>query len=321
MNGESIILQFEPLNPSNIAGLDFSKPFVNNIMVMSGEYLIGGSSRTYYGDEIDLHFWSFLMLSFGTYTLPGSPMTLTPGYRYVYNHTTRDFDVYDSSSTNILHISNIENIAQMNIDFTIMNSHQFEIIASPTAIGISKFVFPAILLNEKLSSVEQDSIACGIDNKYLADRVRPYLPTDIDNPSFSIRHIAGDDFNFGESYYSSVCDTDVTKLEGINYFWNINFEKTVPSNYVYLTGLHVDKKVQQYEEKHFTDLEITTVLNGLLSKNLYPYQMNVVRPGEIFNNRPVYEPWLMVWFRFLYNPLPDSAMELISAFDLSPRWT
>ena len=121
----------------------FSYPFDNGIRVLGFDD-ITGSGGIYYGDEIDLHFWSLLNLPFGQSTDPENPLTRQNGYLYKYYHNQRVFDVYDDNGTRIIHKTNIQSIAQMNIDFTIANSHQFWIIIEGSIDG-HIFMFPAIL--------------------------------------------------------------------------------------------------------------------------------------------------------------------------------
>jgi hypothetical protein len=60
-----------------------------------------------------------------------------------------------------------------------------------------------------------------------------------------------------------------------------------------------------------------------LAISMFPYLLPVKKSGEVLNNRPTYEPW-MIWgfYKLLYNQItndnPDTySIEILS---LSPNW-
>lgn len=318
------ILDFQPLNPSNIDSIDFSYPMDNGIRILSPDYLTLSLRPPYYGDEVNLKFWKLLGLMFGAaWTPPPAPLTRQPGYRYVYNHSTREFDAYDASGTNFVHITGIDSMADMNIDFTIYKSHQFEIIINPEDLGGSRFIFPAHLVKKILDGLEQKPFDEGVQNIYLPDRLRPYGAIDFDNPYFEIQHI-GDIIvnNFGKTYFKNLKKKTYELNGSLHYFWDIDWEKNAPMNYFYLAedSPFTSKKLLQIMRSQQLSGDI---LLPILSSNMFPDLMPVERAGETQNNRPVYEPWLILgWLSFLYNhrtvDLEDDFV--IPIFDLSPRF-
>ena len=58
----------------------------------------------------------------------------------------------------------------------------------------------------------------------------------------------------------------------------------------------------------------------MLAFGLYPNLMPIDRGGETQNNRPVYEPWLIVMEKFLFPYITDDTEDdfAIPIFDLSP---
>ena len=180
----AILLGVTSLYPKT-QSIEFSYPYDNGIRIIDWDDILG-EDKVYYGDEIDLKFWSLLNLPFGVSSDPENPLTLQEGYLYKYYHKTKVFDVYDDNGTQIIHKTNVRTIAQMNIDFTIHKSHQFWIIASSN-VGGHKFMFPAWLVRDRKPIDIEEALNGGVLNYYLADRVRPYLPNDIDNYAWSIK--------------------------------------------------------------------------------------------------------------------------------------
>lgn len=231
------ILGVTSLFPNSEAIL-FSYPFDNGIRILGFDDLLS-SEKVYYGDEIDLKFWKLLRIPFGQSNDPENPLTLQEGYLYKYYHKTKIFDVFDNNGTRIIHKTNVRTIAQMNIDFTIHKSHQFWII-SDVNMDRHIFMFPAILRKEiKPTGIEQ-FLNSGVQNIYVNDRIRPYLPTDIDNPTWDIKYIALYDEmqkwvrsgalvlrNYDEQIYRGLYDYEA-----------IDWNKNCPTNYFYMKELY-----------------------------------------------------------------------------------
>jgi len=235
--GYATLLGLTSLYP-RVQALEFSVPFDNGIRVIGWDDIILHES-IYYGDEIDLHFWSLLKLPFGISNDPENPLTLQEGYLYKYNHKLRTFDVYDDGGIRIIHKTNIHNIAQMNIDFTIANSHQFEILTDGALDGYV-FMFPAICRKKVYPSDINNIVECGVQNIYLPDRVRPYLPTDLDNPSWYIQHLAT--YDESQKWVNTILSVNYSAfyvpISGLDKYNGIDWNKNCPTNYFYMKELY-----------------------------------------------------------------------------------
>ena len=243
-----------------------------------------------------------------------NPLTRVDGYRYVYDYNKRKFYVYDNTGTNILTINNISSITDLNIDFTIHKSHQFEIIAGSPEFGF-QFILPAILKKEEIYSIEQDCLLVGVDN----------ICTVYDNSHLDIRYI-GNIFNkryetYVEEFYYGL----INYYKDIYYLFpevGINFDKLMPLNCFYLGSFRAEKSVllkQTLSAMYFK----YNLLLASLSVNMYPDLMPIIRDDESQANRPVYEPWLILGLvQFLSHKTEDFVDSYpIPVFDLQPWWS
>lgn len=324
MGLSAIILSATPLNPYNIDTLNFSVPMDNGIRILSPDYCTLDLRYPYYGDTVNLKFWKLLKLPFGSaWSPPSVPLTRQDGYKYIYNHTKREFDAYDKSGVNIVHITGITSIADMNIDFTIFNSHQFEIFVEVDDLGKSPFIFTPHLVKKRLVSVEQKDIIGGMQNNYLLDNI------DI-KTGFEIQYISGIDtnvYNKSVKYYHKQVEAVVYKGNGygtLGYFWDMDWSKNLPSNDVYVpTDVVPINPDDDTDRKMFANLLTFDILLPFFATTLYPDLMPVIKDGETQNNRPIYEPWLIWGFlKFLYNYRTSDFEDdfEIPIFDLSPRY-
>lgn len=314
------ILGVTSLFPNSDAVL-FSYPFDNGIRVLGFDDLLG-SEAVYYGDEIDLKFWKLLKMPFGQSNDPENPLTLQEGYLYKYYHKTKIFDVFDENGTRIVHKENVRTIAQMNIDFTIHKSHQFWIIADANMDG-HIFMFPAILRKDQKPIDVEEFMQGGVQNIYVPDRVRPYLPEDLDNPEWAIKYLAIYD-RIGFARFSSLGGNGYSdNYTGMGDYNIINWDKNYPTNYFY------DKGTNEFEVHYEMDIKeakmfgMLTLLYMQLGIGMYPDLMPVLRYDETQNNRPIYEPWL-IWgfYKFLWNKKTNDwgDDEIPPLFDLSPSF-
>ena len=313
------ILEFKPVYPSVIGDtLDFSKPIDDGIRIMSADYLIS-SNTVFYGDLINLQFWRMLGLPFGSVPTPSSPLTLQQGYRYVYNNIRRVFDVYDNNGVNILHVTGITSISDLNIDFTIHKSHQFEIIVDPSMFG-DRFIFPATLYKEQKESQMAPFVEHGVDNICGLDLGKDVV-------------IDGNHYNFYDKPQEPVGAIDIHKgkfilydLIPLHYFFDIRWQKNCPTNYFHLCerfSPEQSKKLEQKFRAEFFNFEkIFKFLLAMLSVNLFPRLMPIQGSGETQNNRPLYEPWLIYKMEFMVNKytIDEDDTFVIPVFDLSPHY-
>lgn len=229
MSNEAVILNIDAIYPYSTE-LNFSIPFDNGIRLINPVDLLL-SDEVYYGDEINLSFWNLLRLPFGISSTPESPLTLQPNYLYKYNHTTRVFDVYDDLGVNIIHTENIRSIADMNIDFIIHKSHQFEIIYDGSGFA-NRFFFPAILVKDIKIGDNVDVVRCWVDNIYLNNE---------DCNNWHIKHLAED---YIPSYWSKVDIIPQFRkyLEDILFGvapTTLSYNKNKPENYFYADGFDI----------------------------------------------------------------------------------
>lgn len=320
------ILNCYPLNASNITTLEFSVPWDNGIRILAPEYCTLDLRYPYYGDTVNLKFWQLLGLTFGAALPPPSvPLTLQAGYIYTYNHSKREFDAYDATGTNFVHITGITSMADMNIDFTIYKSHQFQIFVDSNELKGSPFIFPAHWVKKKLPALEQADIIGGVQNNIILDRA------DIKH-RFDIQYLA----DIEDNSYSNALEYSFKLLKGeiykshgyglLGYFWDLDWSKNLPSNDVYVPTEIVPINPEEDPNKRAMLATLLTFdfLLPMFSLNLYPDLMPVVKDGETQNNRPVYEPWLIWGFlKFLYNHRTSDFEDdfEIPIFDLSPSWS
>lgn len=320
MSAIGVILSFEPLNPVETDKIQFSYPMDNGIRIISPELLTQVLQPPYYGDIIDLKFWKLLGIPFGGTPTPSTPLTRIDGYRYVYNHSKKTFDAYDDNGIKFVHIDNIQSIADMNIDFTIHKSHQFEIIVEDI-IYPSRFIFPAKLRKDNIYGIEQKEIEESVQNIYVPDRVRPYDKYDVDNPSWDIKHLAGISDRFAELKFIPTYVLNPWKVMWLNRCNTIDWSKNYPTNYFYLARYETfnGQKLLQLLRAKIPPLNI---LLPMLAFGLYPNLMPIERDGETQNNRPVYEPWLIMMIKFLFPYITEDPEDdfVIPIFDLSPDW-
>nr|DAS77850.1 MAG TPA: hypothetical protein [Caudoviricetes sp.] len=152
MSKKSIIIMknLQKSTPKNLANLDTSRPFANGIRLMDVQYLISSRVSVYYGDLVDHRFWDRLDIMVGAYTDGLNILTRQDGFLYKYNYPDKTFKVFDNNNVLVLRRNNIQSLADMKIDFTIFNSHQFEIYLTPEdGSKIYPFLIPAKMKPKK----------------------------------------------------------------------------------------------------------------------------------------------------------------------------
>lgn len=222
--------------------ISFSTPILNSAMIISPD-LFSDVAGKYYGDEITIRFWAMLKLPYGKSNNPENPLTRVDDYLYVYHHRNRTFDAYDNTGNNFVHIDNVKSIADMNIDFTIANSHQFEIIVDSSVYEWDRFIFPVIWNKRTFDADMQNAVEQGLHSNYPPNKVRPYEPYDIDNPEFFIKHIGYTDMSalFREFYFRYADKFETTGWGGsIGKVKTIDWSKRMPTNYFYLDRDAID---------------------------------------------------------------------------------
>lgn len=352
-------LEFNSGKLKNSASLGFAVPNFNGIMAISPEVLIQSVVPPYYGDKLNLQFWSLLGVPFGTYDVStSSPLTLTEGYLYVYNHSRGTFTVYDESRQIISTVSDIQSIADMNIDFTIMNSNQFLVTINLSASEYG-FIVPVRHLEVCLKgfSEELDSLnhlkTILFDNFYIFDyRIREDFDVyeklftlkpntgkevpkligidnsdifDIDNSTWHIPvYMLGiyDYFVYYDIYVEYISKGyDLGILHSLVNRDRINFDSNYPTEYFY-KDIHTAFSSFILSEIKWGFSEELEYLLPRLSKDMFPRRQPIVKVDEVNNGRPVYEPWLIYGLEWT---LPGITVDIIDeyevpVFDLSPWW-
>lgn len=298
-----------------------SAPYFNGIRIIHGDALGSDLHGIYYGDEINLLFWKQLNMTMNSGRTYPSIYTLHTGYKYIYYVVDRKFIIYDENS-NIVFENNVTSINDLNIDFSVHKSHQFEVHVSLFG-DIFRFYKIARWLKRDSGGVDADTAGKGVNNICAPDRVRPYLPTDSDNPTWNIKYI--ENIDEGEK----ILIDDALKVkepktsEGFM-LSGINYEGLKINNNFYHTTGDIDKTGTLTVWKHDGKMLAYSILLPLLSVSLFPELLPIRNPGEVLNNRPLYEPWL-IWG--IYNIISSKRTTDIYTedfevfpFDLSPWW-
>lgn len=319
-----------------------SLPYFNGISIFDFEKL-KVNRKIYYGDEIDLHFWKMLGLSMGSSYEPGTIYTLESNYKYIYIPDETTFTIYDGNGTVIFENKHIHSIFDLSIDFLVHKSHQFEIHLGD--MGNNKDFFRVANLSKHFHNGIIDNDTTGVQNTIEPDRVRPYAPSDSDNPSWDIKHLAYIDAfgDLGNIFYDDddkpnpydpsnpgpniggnpMNDPDVPIHINIGGNYDIDWSKLKPENNFYAEGLLFSLAKNMWLTCNGKTLDNQRIMLPLLSMGLYPLLNNVQLAESIYNNRPVYEPWL-IWklFEFINTGYSKDIPEefLIPVFDLSPQF-
>lgn len=322
---------------------DASLPYFNGIVVLDADALASGL-RIYYGDEIDLRFWSFLKLNMGSDYVPTTIYTLQEGYKYIYEPVKTKFTIYDKNGTVVFVNNNIHAITDFSIDFTIHKSHQFEIHYASDG----KTFYRIATWRKYLHEATPKDFNCGVQNITIPDRVRPYLPDDVDNPSWFIKHLSNLDYYgfFGNNLFDEPDGKPdypwnpsnpgdgidgnpmlprflAIDAEGFRRLNDIDWSKLRRENNFYVEGMYRLIAENIGLPAYGTLLEYNSFVLALISMGLYPLLNDLQLPESIYNNRPLYEPWL-IWkvmdfinTHYSTDVIPEFP---IPVFDLSPSY-
>ena len=277
-----------------------------------------------HGCEMNLSIWSMLNIPFGDEDVP--VVDLVDDYTYTYNYIYKTFEITDSSGNILQRYTNVFTLSAMGISLDVVDSCNF-VIVMPDFFRCNQY--KTIKIIQRIFGCDQKEFDVGVDNTYIVDRIRPYGADDEDNPTRFFGRIAGlaDDYDKFGSYLggwrntSSIEDENMS-LTGICRY-PFGLERMKPNQYTYLSGFReyvaVDKRVPLI----YTELPIDFLLSEF-SNSIYPALLPIDREGEVHNNRPVYEPW-MIWgyYDLLWSKstgdIPDESVKY-PIFDLSPNW-
>lgn len=279
-----------------------------------------------HGCEMDLSIWSMLNIPFGDEDTP--PTTnLIDDYTYTYNYVYKTFEIADSSGNVLQRYTNAFTLSAMGISFDVVDSCNF-VIVMPDFFRCNQY--KTIKIIQRIFGCDQKEFDVGIGNADTADRIRPYGVDDADNPTRFFGRIAGlaDSYSVFESSYfdmwenpSNIEDSNMV-LTGICKY-PFGLESMKPNQYTYLSGFREYVAVDKRVPLTYTELPIDFLLSEF-SNSIYPALLPIDREGEVHNNRPVYEPW-MIWgyYDLLWSKstgdIPDEPVKY-PIFDLSPNW-
>lgn len=370
-------LEMGALNPRWIVGTNFSIPHDNGIRALSPEYLTVPITPPYYGDTVNIQFWQMLGIPFGSSSTTDPPYTRQDGYTYVFDKSRETFEITDNFNARVVLKTGITTLSDLNIDFTIMNSHQFIILVSPDDLGGQRFLFPAMNKHDVLGAYEEEleiimpdrtdkfwysrpiyndvpiyewqflySVFAqtaidvnmhipdteGVLNFDNADRVRPYLPTDLDNPIwYGFKHLW--DFDLFKFIYGSFGDItkgyayEMPEYEGLNKATLPNWEKNFPTNYFYWESFDLVEVLKVCTILQLTYIPWDVVLPSL-STSMFPRLRPMINQNETNNGRPLYEPWKIYstewgdWLEMFFPKHTEDEEDeyYFDVFDLSPMW-
>ncbi len=288
----------------NMTGLD-AEGMIGRFRLMSTD-MYAEERKVYYGDEIDLQFWELLVMPIGTPDGDNS-FTRQDGYLYQYFHTDRTALYYDETGRLIYQNTDVKSVADLHIDFTIHESHQFEIHIGRMKDFVSWLISARLkrklygqspVLNFErivydVPTIEQFCIGSSHDRLYKAKA--NYHRKMYKAPSLSGLLPKGIDIYNQHSAFSG----------------QIYMDDFVP--------FKVIRKPMYFTFRSF----IPKVLLPWMSMSIYPAIQPTLKPGETQNNRPIYEPWLIQLFNLLFShPVEASDDDWpVDVLDLSPTFS
>lgn len=252
--------------------------------------------------------------------------TLIEGYTYIYNLSKRTFTIYDENQRIIFYKEHVYTLADMQIDFSVHKSHQFEIVIASEDLNDWDFI-PTNTKPQEYTAGEMEVADKGVHNIYLVDKVRPYSIIDADNPAWRVQHIGNlvlgmlghieiDDMDL--NHYMYEFQKEFTGLLEVN---ESLYDK-IATNTFYSVDFPWASATRVSSNSKGKLLEAGGLLLPSWSLSLYPALNIVIRLGEVFNNRAVYEPWLIYGLKFIWNFYTEDPIDPfpIDVLDLSPSW-
>lgn len=294
---------------------DYSIPVNNHIRMKPATQIGKDFKYTVYGDEVNMEFYKTLNVPFGD-TIDATPTTLTEGYSYIWNLGNRTFTILDGSGNLVSQKLNIQSISDLEIDYTIQESHNFAIVLASSYDGVG-YTIPVALLMTYFYFDKIKTMFGYINSYYTRQDI------ELDYPLFNKRLA-----EFGIDNKITITE-DNTDLLGYyqNDFTGLSaliVDLAMSSKYpFYIT---IDNKVTALvDNKTFNTVlvENGSFVSALITMSLFPALLVTIMPNEFINNRPVYETWL-IWdlYRLIYNkPIviidDKSGFEVLS---ISPIW-
>ena len=295
--------------------IEFQEPYFNNIFSIPTEYIGDMVTSPIYGDEMDLKLWKWLKLRFGNVTSSTPLYTLQTGYRYIYNHIQHTFSIFDATNIRVFYVEAVDDIADFHVDFTIIKSHQFEVVFNTAEFKL--FFIPAYYRMTPYDLGDDDG-----------KTHPPFMDFDANKDvlgkadSFAYR-LSGDSVYFNSTSEQRIRRVYTTNFTTLNRYSALDDEKAKATSCVY------DDSFDVIDAKHKKQLFKACCLRlhmlySVLLMSLLPSLQPIQRIDETHNNRPVYEPWMiwgyydLVWSKST-GDIPDEPVKY-PIFDLSPNW-
>jgi hypothetical protein len=296
----------------------FVVPFNNEIYILdSGKVSMDTSKPKFYGDTMSMSDWASLKLIFGTVTLGMTIYTLEAGYSYEFNTSTKIFKIYDAINTLVIERDNIVSIADLGIDFTISNSHQFKVMET-FSVGGMGFLRQAGFDKMGGNFYTNYALLNGINDNYIprTDASSPFNPQAGNYGRLGdIQSFLFNKIEFSFVLYLLAINTGINKFSS-----NLTMDSKYP---FYYNGLTIINGEGTQLASTGAKVNLDSFVLPALAISMFPYLLPVKKSGEVLNNRPTYEPW-MIWgfYKLLYNQItndnPDTySIEILS---LSPNW-
>lgn len=237
----------------------------------------------------------------------GAMWSLQSGYTYKYFVTLRRFEIYDENNNLVYEQNDCNTINDLNIDFKIHKSHQFEIILGDggkfhfwmlPAKLVKKVYGPSPVIKYKKTNNYSDTQT---ELKLLPSHDRLYkakanYTRKLQKP-FSLCGVGG----AVEERYADPF---------LGFAAQVYVDDFVP--------FKVIRKPVLFRARSF----YLRMILPFLSISLYPGIQPVLRLNETQNNRPIYEPWLIIMYKFiLMHPIDNEDSYGIDVMDLSPNWS
>jgi len=302
-----------------------SKSFVaDNMDTVTGTRILTADSLgyylpiTYYGDTVTLAERDGLEVPLGSIKSPSSPLALTTGYTYVFNIVEKQFVVTDNLG-NITTAENILTWGDLDIEFGIYESHQFIMVLTGAHTYRTIFMY-ALMRYETYPSYTQ-GIMWGQFDSYINSIFHWVLPSG----AYYGEEIAEQTLPItGTVTFDDIFNTLINDVTRIVY-------STLYPNILYYDTTKIVETIADDLKGEIIEFSYGILL-ALVTNLLYPALLPMQATGETINNRPVYEPWMIMYILnlLIYNipanggdppvgPQPDADNNPY-VFSLSPSW-
>lgn len=256
--------------------------------------------------------------------------TLHDNWKYKYYYSQKKFVILDAGGNTVIEKSNVINISQFPIDFSVHKSHQFEIIIRESSSD-SFFYIPAVLVKKIYgeSPIINSDRTFVINNSYLYNSVNGFSNGLCTNYQ-RIEQIYDDSFmkSVINPVYKIFKQPEIHGVQGS--IDSIFMDKCSPTSQVYEDNFMPFYAIKKQITFKSCMLKYSLLL-AIMGLTMFPMLEPILRNDETQNNRPLYEPWL-IWgvMKYLGNhefggpfyPWDDEDTPNIDVLDgISPNWS